>query len=94
MQSFRNTAQQSSGTSFYDEEERELMNRYIETKNSRKRAEEEAQMLQNRVNLLLQEEMKATKQVHDTRNKVKEILNNKLQRQKSKMTEESVSEFE
>ena len=75
-----------------NEEDKELLNKYIECKNQRKKAEEGAQLIQNRINLLLQEEIKANKQIHDTRKKIQEVLNQKLNRQFTKAQNENVFE--
>jgi len=73
-----------------NEEDKELLNKYIECKNQRKKAEEGAQLIQNRINLLLQEEIKANKQIHDTRKKIQEVLNQKLNRQFTKAQNENI----
>jgi len=79
-----------SVSSQLNDEDKELLNKYIESKNQRKKAEEEAQLIQNRINLLFQEEAKANKQIQETRKKIQEILDQKLNRQLVKAQNEQV----
>ena len=46
----------------------------IESKGARKRAEEDAKLLANRIKLLKQEEQKAWKKIEDTKKKAKQIM--------------------
>jgi len=71
-------------------EEKELIHQYNEIKNQRKKAEEAAQLIKNRINLLLQEESRTQKEVQETRKKVQQILDQKLQKQLAREKIESV----
>jgi len=64
--------------------------RLLESKIMRKKAEEDAQLLANRITLLQIEEKKALKKIEDTRKKAKEIMdlkarNAEMQRQKDEL---------
>lgn len=61
--------------------------RYVEAKELRKRADEDAKILANRIALLKQEEQKAWKKIDETRKRAREIMdtrqrNLELQRQR------------
>ena len=49
-------------------------NKLAEAKQMRKRADEDARLLSNRIALLKQEEMKAMKKIDETRRKAQEII--------------------
>ena len=53
--------------------------KFVEVKTLRKKAEEDAQLLANRIALLKQEELKSLKKIEETRNKAKEILQKRAQ---------------
>lgn len=63
----------------YEEEIIDEHNKFVEAKNQRKRAEEDAQLLSNRIALLKQEELKSLKKIEETRNKAREIMQKKAQ---------------
>ena len=48
--------------------------KFTEAKSMRKRAEEDAKLLANRIALLKQEEAKALKKIEETRKKAQEIM--------------------
>lgn len=82
-----------SQSAFIDYDDTELMNMYVESKSQRKRAEEDAKIIQNRINLLKQEEIKAKKQIQDTRRKVEEILDHKYKKYNDRLQIENVRNF-
>lgn len=51
-----------------------LNEKYWQSKLQRKKADEDAKLLQNWINLLLNEENKARKKIDETRKKAKDIL--------------------
>lgn len=67
----------------YEEEIIDEHNKFVDAKNLRKRAEEDAQLLANRIALLKQEELKSLKKIEETRNKAREIM-----QKRAKMLEE------
>ena len=67
-------------TEKFEESDAELdHSKFVEAKNMRKRAEEDAQLLANRIALLKQEELKSLKKIEETRNKAKEIMEKRAQ---------------
>ena len=63
----------------YEEEIVDEHNKFVDAKNMRKRAEEDAQLLANRIALLKQEELKSLKKIEETRNKAREIMQRRAQ---------------
>lgn len=63
----------------YEEEIIDEHNKFVEAKNMRKRAEEDAQLLSNRIALLRLEEQRSLKKIEETRNKAREIMQKKAQ---------------
>ena len=63
----------------YEEEIIDEHNKFVEAKNMRKRAEDDAQLLANRIALLKQEELKSLKKIEETRNKAREIMQRRAQ---------------
>jgi hypothetical protein len=62
----------------------------VEARQTRKRTEEDAKLLANRIALLKQEEAKAWKKIEETRKKAKEIMDTRtrnLEQQKRKEDE-------
>ena len=52
--------------------------RFMEAKSLRKKTEEDAMLLSNRIALLKQEEAKALKKIEETRVKAKEIMDSRI----------------
>ena len=68
-----------------------------EAKQMRKRADEDARLLSNRISLLKQEEMKAMKKIEETRRKAQEIINvrnRNLEEQRKREEARKQKEFE
>ncbi|OMJ78643.1 hypothetical protein SteCoe_21520 [Stentor coeruleus] len=63
----------------YEDEIIDEHNKFVEAKNMRKRAEEDAQLLSNRIALLRLEEQRSLKKIEETRNKAREIMQKKVQ---------------
>jgi hypothetical protein len=64
----------SSGSPQKDYSSDQILEVLIEAKESRKRAEMDANILQNRIALLKAEEQKAMKKIEETKKKAKEIM--------------------
>lgn len=71
---------------------REIMaeNKLLESKQSRKKAEEDARLLANRIALLELEERKALRKIEETRKKAHEILLAKQRNQELQQQREEV----
>ena len=65
----------------------------MESKILRKKAEEDAQLLANRITLLQIEEVKALKKIDETRKKAKEIMELKARNLEAQRQKEEVNEF-
>ncbi|OMJ94940.1 hypothetical protein SteCoe_1800 [Stentor coeruleus] len=63
----------------YEEDIIDEHNKFVEAKNMRKRAEEDAQLLSNRIALLKLEEQRSLKKIEETRNKAREIMQRKAE---------------
>ena len=79
------------------QEEYQDYSSFLEAKNLRKQAEEDARLLSNRLMLLKQEELKALKKIEETRKKAKEIMevkarNLEIQRQKEEKERQKIEE--
>ena len=62
--------------------------RFVEAKNMRKRAEEDAKLLANRIALLRLEEAKALKKIEDTRKQAREIMETRMRNAESQKKKE------
>ena len=74
-----------------ENDSQELDIKFLDSRKIRKKAEEDAQLLANRIALLELEEKKALKKIEETRKKAKEILQNKLRNQEIQKQREEVS---
>lgn len=74
-----------------ENDSQELDIKFLDSRKIRKKAEEDAQLLANRIALLELEEKKALKKIEETRKKAKEILQNKIRNQEIQKQREEVS---